>query len=229
MGPENKAAANRRYDWQLFRLLITPSWLSILGSLLISAAITLFLLVQGQYEGSELQRQFLAWQQSADGGGSLMQAVTSQHYVAISKAVSTIQLFIFWYVVGLVLYALGSGIYGAVQEIRLIKNDLGYVNADRHRIFKNAAEQIARQLGALFAWLLLAIATLKVAVPYAFGTINIANEYLPSKEAVGLLLVTPVALAFLMHLHIVLIRLFLGRPRVWHSEESVETLADSNK
>ena len=220
MGASEQQRAERRHDRQLLRLLITPSWISGLTCLLLSVAAAVVILVQGHYEGSELQRQLYAWQQS-DGGGWL-QLVAGQQSAQVSRILNTAQLFIFWYAVGLVLYALVSALYKAVQEIRELRDDLHYVNNSHAQVWRAALAQFMRQIGALFAWLVLVAATLKVVVPYTLGTVDVANEYLPEPEAIGLIIAAPLVLAFCLHLHVVLIRLFLGRPRIWHSEESVE-------
>lgn len=214
--------AERRHDWRLFRLLVSPSLLSGFACLLLGVSASAVILVHGHYEGSELQRQLYAWQLS--DGGNLLQMVTGQQSAHVGKVLSTAQLFIFWYAVGLVLYALATAVFKAVQDIRELRADLHSVNTSHYQVWRHAAAQFLRQIGALFAWLLLLVATLKSVVPYAFGTIDAANEYLPDPGAIGLIIGALFALAFCLHLHVVLVRLFVGRPRVWHSEESVESM-----
>jgi hypothetical protein len=226
MGASEQQKTERRHNWRLFRLLLLPSWISGFACLLLSTSATVAILVQGHYEGSELQRQLYAWQQSGDG--SWFQLITTEQSSQVGKVLNTIQLFVFWYAVGLVVYALASALFKAVQEIRELRDDLHSLNSNHSQVWRAALVQFLRQLGALFAWLLLVVATLKAVVPYALGTVDAANEYLPDLEAIGLIVVATFAMAACLHLHVVLVRLFLGRPRIWHSEDSIESIdADS--
>lgn len=221
MNPK-KATEPWRYDRQLLGLLISPSWFSGLLCAFASLGITATLLIQERYQGSEWQHQLFTWQQQGIDT-SPMQALMHLRYTPIGGALGTVQLFIFWYLVGLVLYALGSALYNTFQHIRTVKRDLGYVNADRHYILRDISLQLLRQLVSFVLWVLLMLATLKIIIPYALGTIHISNEFLPSIEAIGLLAATTAGLALCMHLHLVLLRLFLGRPRLWHNEEYIDS------
>jgi hypothetical protein len=224
MYPQKQATGNKHYNWQLFRLLITPSWISGLACLLVATAMTSTFLLRSHYESSELLRQFLVWQQTGESG-TLLQAIGQQHYSPLGKAISTAQLFIFWFAIGVIIYAIIDALHTVIRGIRNIADNLEYVNAGRQHLLRETALQLTRQLGSLLVWLLLAILTLKIIIPDALGIIHIASEYLPSLEAVGLLIAVPIGLALCLHMHIVLLRLFLGRPRIWHSESYVESLS----
>jgi hypothetical protein len=215
------------YDRQLFRLLISPSWISGLFCVVASMAATTTLLIQEQYEGGELQKQFAAWQQAGEGI-SFFEAVSNVRYGSIGEILGTVQLFIFWYLVGLLLYIIFSAIYHVVQSAQEVRRDLGYVNANKRHIVVEVALRLLRQCVALLTWTLLTIATLKLVVPYAFSAVQMAHERMPSIPAFMALLATVAGLALCLHLHIILMRLFVGRPRVWNSEEYIESTHATN-
>ncbi len=131
------------------------------------------------------------------------------------------QLFIFWYLVGLVLYALGTALYNTFQRVRNVKRDIGYVHAEPSYIIRDISLELFRQLISFILWILLMLITVRIFIPYTFGAIHISNEYLPAVEAIGLLIVTTLGIALCLHLHLILLRLFLGRPRLWHGEQYI--------
>lgn len=223
MKQKPKTLQSWQYDRALFRILISPSWISGLFCTLASVAITVTLLLQAQYEGGGLKDQFFAWQQAGEGV-SLLQTVIQMQYSSLGGILGTLQLFIFWYLVGLLLYTVLSTLYQTIQRVRLVKRDLGYINASRRSILLDVTLRLGRQLLALTAWAAAIIATLRFVAPYTFTTIESASQQLPSVNGALYVVATIVGLTLCLHIHIILIRLFVGRPRMWNSQAYMGSL-----
>lgn len=201
---------------QLLRLLLVPSWFSASVSILLSMGATFGILFASRYEGSELQQQFLNWQATSTedtlgtAAGSLQQNT--------ADLVSIIVLFIFWYAVGTVIYLLAVAIYNTIRSANEAHQHLYYINTSRSAFLRALYVELALRFASLTAWVWYAVISLKIVIPYLLGAVHIADVHYPSIGAVCLLAVATLGLLVATHLHVIFLRLFLGKPRVFHGD-----------
>jgi hypothetical protein len=213
-----------RYSRNLTKLLLTPSWVSgTLGSIF-ALALTGALLFEGRYQGSELQQQYLSWRTVADSTSVSSAATTFQQNTA--DAVAAIQLFIFWCAVGTVLYLIASAIFRTVQSASQTRQRLTYINMNRGAFLRSLYLKLLLRFVSLATWVGYALLSLKIIAPYVLGAIHIADEHFPSLGAVVLLMGAILCLFLAFHLHVVLLRLFLARPRAFGGDSDLIVQAD---
>lgn len=204
----------RQYNHRLDALLLVPSWLSGALCLLFALAMLSILLVESNYQGGELQQQFLIWHTSGNNSLSLVANVLRQNTLA-----GNVQVYIFWLAVGTVLYIMWSALYRTIRGADDAWHQLHYVNIRRSVFLRSLYIQLLTRTLSLAAWVGFVALTLQFILPYLLAAIHIADEHLPAIGAVILLFGSMIGLALTAHVHIVLLRLTVGKPRVFHSDE----------
>ena len=201
---------NPNINKQLFTLLFIPSWLSLVVCLLLSILISVGSMIIDSYKSSTFKVDFTTY------------ASTSHFTFHISNSkffsnpiISNLPLIAFWTVVGFIVYLFAINVFRAIGSTAELKDELNYVNANQHDLLWSAAEQLIVHVLVLVVGIVYLLIFVHEILPYA---INLA--LVGSGEA-GILLraiyviLSIFILAVAMHVIVVLVRLFLLRPRIF--------------
>jgi hypothetical protein len=217
MSPNELAGQQtQQHTKRLVRLLLTPSGFSVIVSAFLALGTAGFILFQGQYQGSDIQQQFLNWRVTTDADSPSNAATSFQQNTA--GAVSFIELFIFWYAVGTAIYLVASTVYHTIRSANEARQHLYYVNISRSEFLRSLYSKLAIRFISLAVWVGYAVLTLKILLPYLLGAIHVADEHYPAVGAVGLLAGSILGLLLMLHIHVVFFRLILLRPRAFNGD-----------
>ncbi len=209
---DSTGASNRR----ILGALLTPSWLSGLVVVVASLAVMTTTIAALHFPGSGLQLllndQSNGSQPSLDTGSL---AVSSNF--SSNELVSDIPLFVLWGCVGLLAYSFIMNLSGALRQASEFRAKLDFTNIDRQQLVQQALQRLALRAVVLVAWVLFIELTIHVILPYAVALTQF------SSSAVGLFntgLDAVLAFAVLvvcLHVHTIMLRLLLLKPRVFFS------------
>jgi hypothetical protein len=196
----------------ILRLLLTPSWVS--GFIGICAACVWigFVLIEGQYQGSELYGLVHEYRPLSN----------------TNELFNTFTLFIFWYAVGTVLYVVLSAAYRTVRSAQVAQREVRYANMSRSAYLRGLYGRVVLRLISLGVWVGYALLTLHSLAPELTAIIREADQHLPAAGAWLLLVVSAVGVFVVVHMHVVLLRLLCGRPRLLGSDAEMIGLSSSH-
>jgi hypothetical protein len=197
-----------KINHRLFGLLITPSWLSGLFVLTVSLIITGGVIGITHFSGSNIEAEYSSYQSAKTQHGLLETYRTDKLHAIISAA----PLMVFWSLIGLVVYLLATNIVGAIQQASEIKSELDYVNADRSKLMRTAGLHFLVRIVVMAAWLPYILFFFHHILPYVITAATVGASLTLDSSLYIVLAV--VAMASALHLHIILLRLLLLRPRV---------------
>jgi hypothetical protein len=218
MSAYQSADPTTQHTRHLFVLLLSPSWLSSILGAFTGMCIIAFVLLQGRLEGTSLQQQYLSWQ--ADD--TSLNTATSSVRGDFADGIGTLQVFIFWCAIGAILYLIVSSLYLGGRALKEARQQRQFCNYSRTNTLKRLYMLLAIRSAALVLWGIYLLATVTFILPYAIGAIHVADEHLPTIGAFVLLIVAFIGLMAAYHLHVLLLRLLLWRPRAFHAESYVE-------
>ena len=201
-----------KINHRLLGYLMTPSWLSGLVCIVVSLGLTAATIISLQYAGSSLKVDYDKYQATTHSRNQSQVIADSYRTDTTHKLISSAPLLVFWALIGLVVYMLATGVVAAIQQANEMKHELDYVNSNRTRL-----------LGTVFFHFVVRCAVIAIWLPYIlFFFHKIIPYVLTAAEAGGLLTLDGALGAFLsfavmtlaLHLHIILLRALLFRPRV---------------
>lgn len=197
-----------KINHRLLGILLTPSWLSTLIVLTAATGITGGVIAISHFSGSDIQALYSSYQANKAQQGLLESYRTDKLHAIISAA----PLMVFWSLIGLVVYLLATNIVGSIKQAGEMKNELDYVNIDRTQLLRTAGLHFLVRVIVMAVWL-----------PYIFFFFHHVLPYVITAATVGALLtidnILYIALAifvmsFALHIHVILLRLLLLRPRI---------------
>lgn len=195
-----------------FKKLLSPSWLSGLLAVVVGLSLSVGVVATYQYRGSTLE---LLRNDPGASGSIQYNSDTINNRFKANQIVSDLPLLILWGAVGLLVYSLAAKIIGAFRDAVDLEQELHYVHADRQLLIRQAFLRFALRLLALIVWLLYIRFTIHVLIPYVIAVAYAGAGAGISVEA-GLYLLEATVLATLaVHLHVILLRLLLLRPRAF--------------
>ena len=246
--PEDAPHTNARssdYDIRLFAKLLRPSTLSTLVCLLISLFVVAGVAVMVNYRGSSFEQDLLGFQQRQEREKQDESAPTEEvvfidengvEFVATvsladdyqqindsfanNSIVRNIPVMVFWMFVGVLVYFIVTGIAGALASAKAIDDELHYVNTSRKALLKEVYIKTGIRLATLIVWLLYIMLFFRVILPYVLAAANIGGSDILSIRAVPYTLLAFAVLAIALHLHLMLLRLVMLRPRLFSEETS---------
>ena len=205
-------------DSKLVTVLLSPSWLSGFCCILISLIVIAGVVVVSHYKGSALQQEFLNWRNAAASSAYNLALDEPFQDSSLQNTTNTVLTFVLWGFVGLLVYCVVFEIYNLLHKAEDLKEELHYVHARRKDLIRQTAMTLAVRLLVLAVWFAYTVAFIGYILPYIMAAANVAASQLASVRGAGLVLGAFFVLTLCLHLHVLLLRLLLLRPRVFHSE-----------
>jgi flagellar biosynthesis protein FlhB len=208
-------ANNSNLDARLFGILLSPSLLSAFVSIVLSIGLVAFSIVSSRYKGSSTRLLFLNFNadqshQSHSSAQAIGRTLDS------NKFISNLPLLLFWCLVGFVVYMFAVNIFGAVQRAAELGDELNhFTNMNRGQIIRESLEKLGIRLVVIVVWIPYILLFFHHIVPYVIGLALAASPNLASAAGVGYVILAPVVLAVSLHVHTVLLRLLVLRPRLF--------------
>ena len=201
-------------DRRLVGSLLTPSWLS--GLLAVVAGLIISVGAIGAFEAhnSQLQQQLLAWQQSKPQAALTTpdQTLPQNDHPSLK---SSWPLLLIWSLAGLAVYVVAAAIVHSFTRAEEFRESLEYVHARPRAALETTAEHLLLRLLAAIMLVGFTIAFWHQIVPYSITAAHASAADLLSLYG-GLYALLSFALVVICwHVETVLLRLALGRARVF--------------
>jgi hypothetical protein len=132
-----------------------------------------------------------------------------------NNVINNVMLFAFWMVIGIGVYLMLMGLTSSYSTADRIIHELHYINHRKQMSEKDFTTRALIRIFVGFIWLIYVVFFFKIIVPFMALCVIVGTNVLPN-EAIGLwYLIIGFAISVIsLHLHIVMLRLFLLRPRV---------------
>jgi len=198
-------------DSRLFGVLLTPSWLSSVFAVCCSTVFCVGIIVLTRYQASNLRLDFLDYQAKQIAGtyqtvgGALSQ----------NAFIGNLPLLIFWSLVGAVIYLFAANIFVAINNTAELRNELGYVNVNRRELLRTAIIHLCVRLVVAGVWVVYALFFFHHVLPYYTALSIAGSAQVGGPQDVGYALLAIIVMSIAIHLHVILLRLFLVRPRIF--------------
>jgi hypothetical protein len=200
-------------DLTLFRILLTPSWLSGLVDVSIAVLLTAVTIVATIYQTSSIRLDYLQYQ--AGHVASTYESVNNR--LSENNFVSNLPLLIFWSLVGLIVYLFAANIFTAIHNTAELKTELQFVHTDRKKLLWTAMVHLLIRGCVLVAWIIYILFTIHRIFPYCVALAITASGHNGLVMNTEYALLGTVVGAVALHLHVILMRLLLLKPRSFSS------------
>jgi hypothetical protein len=201
-------------DRRLLGLLITPSWLSCLVAVVVGLALSIGVIIAFEAHNSQLQQQLLSWQQTKP-----QPALTTPDQTVIENDRPTARgswsLLLVWSLVGLLVYGFVAVTVRSIARAEALRESLDYVNARRGTMLASTAEHLLLRLNATALLVGCAIAFWRQIVPYSITAAHASATDIISLYGGLYALLAFALVAVSLHIQTILLRLALGRTRVF--------------
>ena len=205
-------AQDSELNSKLIGLLLRPSWLSGLIAGLGSAGLIVFSIVSSHYNGSNARLQFLNYK-AADGGAT-SQAIGRT--LDSNKLISNLPLLLFWMLIGLIVYLFAANVVNLIRETRELNVELAsYTNVNRRTVIRDALEKLLIRLVVVAVWVPYILFFFHTLVPYVIALALAASPQLASVVGIEYIVLAFTVLFFGLHMHTLLVRLLLLKPRLF--------------
>jgi hypothetical protein len=192
-------------------LLVSPSWLSGLLTVVGALALIAATLIATQFPRSNVWELLQTRPEQSQAVNDNYQVINDGF--SLNSFISNIPLMIFWAFIGMLVYSLVINLINAYQHAADIKQEMGYVNIDRHKLVHEVVVRFAVQVAVLILWLCFIVLTLKLLLPYSIAAVQYAAG---SDKLTDIIFYNVMAFAIMavsLHLHAVFLRLLRLRPR----------------
>ncbi len=122
--------------------------------------------------------------------------------------------FSFWFLVGLVVYAIISGAGSSIDAVQKLHEDEQLLHMQKTKLEKEWVLKLALRATALFAWIIFITIFMKLLLPFSVLSFQVAGSSELSFSSVITGLFGFVILALTLHLHVVFLRCILLKPRI---------------
>lgn len=206
------SGSSLRQPKALDRLLL-PSGLSLIITMVISLGIVTATVVAAQYQKSsipllvELQRQPTPTIQDS--------YQTVDDNLSTNSLVSDLPLFVFWAVVGMVVYSFTTSSLNTLAKARDFREQLDYVHADREKLLRQAKLQLGIRAAILLVWFFFLSYSKNAILPYAVAVAFAATGPVGWAMSIGYFIWATALLAACLHIHTIFLRLLALRPRLF--------------
>lgn len=198
-------------DSRLLTMLVTPSWLSGVVAVVGALGIIIGTMLSAQFEGSSLQAEYLKYQSTASPAN--YNDATDNFFG--SGFINNLPLLIFWALIGVVVYLFAVSIFNAVRHTAELKGELEYANVNRRSLLMQAGMHLAIRLVALIVWVAYINFFLHQIVPYCMAATLAGMSQITTWQGIGFIILAAVVLVLAIHLHAIMLRLIVLRPRIF--------------
>jgi hypothetical protein len=203
-------------DRRSLGLLLTPSWLSGLIAVVAALIISAGVIIAFEVNNSALQQQLIAWEQTKP-----QPALTQPGQSLPENDHPTLQgswpLLLLWSLVGLLVYIIVAAFIHDLNRAKELRDSLNYVNARPQAALATTAEHVVLRIIAAAVLVVFAAFSLREIVPYCITAAHASASDFWSVDGGLYALLSFALIAISAHVLAVLLRLALGRPRVFSS------------
>lgn len=144
--------------------------------------------------------------------------------IVISNSLGAVALFVVWGLIGMVAYATVAGIVNGLKELDDIKEESGFIHADKQSLYREEAEKFMIRVAALGLFFLAIRFIFATVVPWAQDVTVIAVFETVLVQKVLYIMAAAITLIASMHILTVLLRLLLLRVRLFGERVSTEDI-----
>lgn len=201
-------------DNRLLKLLLTPSWLSCLVAVIAGLTVSVGVIVAFEAHNSLLQQQLVAWEQTLPQPTLTTpgQTVTQDN---TPTAKNSWTLLLLWSLVGLLVYGLVATTVHSISRAEGLRESLKYVHANPRTLLASTAQHLLLRLIATITLIGFIAAFFKQVIPYGITAARASAADVISLDGVLYALLSFALIAVSIHLMTILLRLALGRARVF--------------
>lgn len=201
-------------DRRLIGLLLKPSWISGLVAVVLGLTVSIGVVVAFEANSSLLQQHLLAWQQNTP-----QPALTTPSQTVPENGRPTIQdswpLLLLWSLAGLVVYVIAASIVHSIGQAEELRESLDYVNAKPRAALASTAEHALLRIIAGVLLIVFLVAFWRQIIPYSITAAHACEADVLSLDGGLYALLSFSLIAVGVQVLTVLLRLALGRPRVF--------------
>lgn len=200
-------------DKKFLALLLTPSWISGLVSVVVGLVLSLGVIGAYTFSSASFQQQLDVWQQNQPQ----KELTKPGEYVGADqtpKVKDSWPLLVIWAGVGLIVYLITAAIVHSLSSAAELRHSLGYVHADKEKTIGITIGHIILRLIAFVALVAMLVIFYKRVIPYCITASHAAASDLLTLQGLlyGVLSFSMAALG--IHMITVFARMAIGRPRV---------------
>ncbi len=201
-------------DKNHLNLLLTPSWLSGLLAVLAGLIVTVGIIVIFSLHTSGVQQQLTAWQINKP-----QRTLTTPDQVLAENDRPSLNeswpLVVVWAGIGLAVYAVAAAIVRSLSNAEGLRESLDYVNAHPHELLKQTVEHAALRAAAAILLAALTLTIVKKVLPYCITASHASAGDILSPVGILYMLLSFAVLVISLHIETILLRLALGRVRIF--------------
>jgi len=202
-------------DRRWLKLLITPSWLSLLVSVCCALGLVIGVIFASNYQGTSYQQQ-VAEIRANQVNAQFSNDDAEFNGLEGNTIVDVLPLLVMWGVIGIVIYFFAVAIVQSLQRAAEFKSELGYVNASRDDMFRMAIFHLAIRIVVAGLWLIFILLFFNQIVPYAVNSVLAASAVgLVNLEGLLYLSLATVSIIVGMYIYTILLRLLFLKPRIF--------------
>ncbi len=211
-----KPSSVRDHDSILF--LISPSWLSIVVSVVAGLIVSVGVLIVFSFHHSQVQQQLLIFQNT-----KAQTAVTLPGQASGPKnsLQNTWPLLIFWSLLGLAVYFVIEELIRLLQNFAQLRRELDYMPAQRNKLLKSTLESVAVRLAAVLLWILYAELFFKRIIPYSITAANASAADFFSLAGIASIISSFLLITIGVHIHVIFARITFQRTRLFSRESYI--------
>lgn len=208
---------NPSINKRLFVAVFTPSWLSALVCVFTGVAVSLWVVASTSLKSSSLRLDIITYKSVQD-----ITFKAADSGILANPFISNLPLIAFWTIVGFVVYLFAINVFRAIGNTAELKNELDYVNVNRHDLMFSAFEALLVHLVVLVLWAGYIAFFVKHIIPYVFNLALVGAGQLHNPLVGGYALFAAVILALALHINVIFARLLFLRPRLFSSAGFVD-------
>lgn len=138
-----------------------------------------------------------------------------------NPTINKLLFFVFWIFVGLVVYIFVNGAGSSIDAAQKLKEDESLLHAHKNKLEQEFILRLVLRFTALSAWLIYSVIFMKLFLPFSTLSFQVAVGGGLNVNTIFYGIFGAVVLLLTLHLHIVLLRCFLLRPRIIGGWEDV--------
>lgn len=204
---------DRSIDLKLFGQTLLPSTSSAIFSVIAGVILSLGVIFLTRYKSSSISKGYLAYQ----SGHHLTLGFLNKSIFATGILGNSL-IFAFWLVAGILVYVLAVDIIKGLKSTIETEQELTYVHLNRSAFLKYTLTRLFIRLITIIVWAVYIYEFIHKILPFAIYLSIVASgsgsiTHMPVYVISGIAIV-----ALAVHIHLILLRLVLLRPRVFNNQ-----------